>query len=124
MKTEIIFYKNLMKKISEKLQEKTIIESLPECFPEFFNNKFGKLITRAEKENFSVLNKPTYKEGSLMIRQKRYDEYDWVIYMGNKDNKKVIKTIEGTKEVFGASLFSYPENIIPDDVTIMDTFIY
>lgn len=116
--------KNLMKKISEKLQDKTIIESLPECFPEFFNNKFGKLITRAEKENFSVLNKPIYKSGSLMIRQKRYDEYDWVIYMGDKDNKKVIKTIEGTKEVFGASLFSYPENITPDDVTIIDTFIY
>lgn len=117
--------KNLMKKISEKLQEKTIIESLPECFPEFFNNKFGKLITRAEKENFSVLNKPIYKEGSLMIRQKRYDDYDWVIYMGSaKDNKRLIKTIDGTKEVFGASLFSYPENVIPDDVTIIDTFIY
>jgi len=118
--------KDLMTKISNQLDkaDKTIIDSLPECFPEFFNNKFGKLITRAEKENFSILNKPIYKSGSLMIRQKRYDEYDWVIYMGDKDNKKVIKTIEGTKEVFGASLFSYPENITPDDVTIIDTFIY
>jgi hypothetical protein len=118
--------KDLMTKISNQLDkaDKTIIDSLPECFPEFFNNKFGNLITRAEKENFSILNKPIYKSGSLMIRQKRYDEYDWVIYMGDKDNKKVIKTIEGTKEVFGASLFSYPENITPDDVTIIDTFIY
>jgi hypothetical protein len=118
--------KDLMTKIFNQLDkaDKTIIDSLPECFPEFFNNKFGKLITRAEKENFSILNKPIYKSGSLMIRQKRYDEYDWLIYMGDKDNKKVIKTIEGTKEVFGASLFSYPENITPDDVTVIDTFIY
>jgi len=116
--------KNLMKKISEQLEINSIIGVLPECFPQFFNNKFGKLITRAEKENFSILNKPIYKSGSLMIRQKRYDEYDWVIYMGDKDNKKIIKTIDGTKEVFGASLFSYPENIVPDDVTIIDTFIY
>jgi len=119
--------KDLMKKILNELEkaDKTIIESLPECFSEFFNNKFGQLITRAEKENFNILNKPTFTAGSLMIRQKRYDDYDWVIYMGNtKDNKRIIKTIDGTKEVFGASLFSYPENIIPDDVTIIDTFIY
>jgi hypothetical protein len=119
--------KDLMTKISNELDkpDKTIIDSLPECFSEFFNNKFGELITRAEKENFNILNKPTFKAGSLMIRQKRYDDYDWVIYMGNtKDNKRIIKTIDGTKEVFGASLFSYPENIIPDNVTIIDTFIY
>jgi hypothetical protein len=121
----------LMRKIDEELDKNAkIIDILPNCFPEFFNNKIGNLITRAEKENFSNLNKPNYKEGALMIRQKRYDEYDWVIYIGSKkeNNKKIIITKElenyVEKEVFGSSLFSYPENVIPDNITIIDTFIY
>jgi hypothetical protein len=112
------------------LNNKKIIDALPDCFPEFFNNKIGKLISRSEKENFSVLNKPDFREGSLMIRQRRYDEYEWVIYKGpvdKKPGKKVIIIKEDdnfntNKEVFSSSLFSYPENVKPDDITVIDTF--
>ena len=129
--------KNLMLKIKDKLSTTEKIESiLPDCFPEFFNNKIGKLITRAEKDNFSILNKPDYREGSLMIRQKRYDEYEWVIYKGetidttgkkiaNKRNI-IVKELNNYKtiDVFSSSLFSYPEIIKPDEITIIDTFSF
>ena len=127
--------KNLMIKIQDNLSRTNKIESiLPECFPQFFNNKIGKLITRAEKDNFSILNKPDYREGSLMIRQKRYDEYEWVIYKGDtieagrNIGKKNIIVKEGDKfihkDVFPSSLFSYPEVINPDEITIIDTFSF
>jgi hypothetical protein len=115
----------LMNKISNKLSEEESIESiLPDCFPQFFNNKFGKLLTKLEKENFSILNKPNYTIGNLMIRQKRYDEYDWVIYKGVKSNGKrvIITKDKGSIEVFPSSLFSYPDIIKQDDITIIDTY--
>ena len=96
------------------------------CFPEFFNNKIGKLLTILEKGSFNILNKPDYREGSLMIRQKRYDEYEWVIYLGQNGSQKkiLIKDTKGYSQidVFSSALFSYPEVVVPDDKTVIETF--
>jgi hypothetical protein len=67
------------------------------------NNKIGKLLTKLEKESFNLLSKPDFRVGSLMVRQRRYDEYEWVIYVGTNGNKKNIYTKEGNK--FGGGNF-------------------
>ena len=64
-----------------------------------------------------------------MIRQRRFDEYEWVIYLGEKYGKKeiIVKDDKDNfikKEVFSSSLFSYPEAILPDDITIIETYIF
>ncbi len=47
------------------------------------------IYTKLEKTAFNIFNKPNYVEGNLMIRQKRFDEYDWVIYKNkSKENNK------------------------------------
>ena len=99
-----------------------------DCFPEFLNNKIGKLLTKIEKETFNLLNKPDYRIGSLMVRQRRYDEYEWVIFVGDDSgNKKFIFTKNGDKfekaSVFSSSLFSYPEQVVPDDKQVIETYI-
>jgi hypothetical protein len=108
---------------------KPISSSFASCFPEFFNNKIGKLLTKLEKESFNLLSKPDFRVGSLMVRQRRYDEYEWVIYVGDdKGNKKKIQTKEGIKfdnpSVFSSSLFSYPDAVVPDDKQIIDTYVF
>ncbi len=97
-----------------------------DCFPEFFNNKVGKLLTKIEKESFNLLNKPDYRIGSLMVRQRRYDEYEWVIYAGDEGNKKSIFTKKGDsfvkESVFSSSLFTYPDPVVPDDKQVIETY--
>ena len=113
---------------SELLSSSTISEILSKCFQDLMNNKIGKLLTKLEKENFSILSKPDYREGALMVRQKRYDEYEWVVYVGASGNKKKIISKSGKvfreEEVFSSSLFSYPDVVIPEDKTIIETYTY
>jgi hypothetical protein len=121
--------KELISNINNKLSnDKKISEIIPECFGELFNNKVGKLISKLEKESLNIFNKPTYIDGSLMIRQRRFDEYEWVIYLGEKNSKReiIVKDTNNfiKKEVFSSSLFSYPEAILPDDITIIETYIF
>jgi hypothetical protein len=116
-------------KINNSDSSKPISSSFASCFPEFFNNKIGKLLTKLEKESFNLLSKPDFRVGSLMVRQRRYDEYEWVIYSGeDKGNKKKIHTKEGIKfdnpSVFSSSLFSYPEAVVPDDKQIIETYVF
>ena len=107
---------------------KLIINIFPQCFADLFNNKIGKLLTKLEKESFNLLNKPDYKSGSLMVRQKRYDEYEWVIYIGDDKNKKIIYTKNDNKlsmeTVFSSSLYSYPEIVVPDDKQVIETYTF
>jgi len=118
--------------IAKKLNlPKAIIDIIPECFKEYVHNKVGKFLTKFEKENFSIFNKPTYVNGSLMIKQSKYDEYEWVIYLGpDSPNKKKILTKDiSTKKiieqsVFPSSLFSYFQNVLPDDVSIIETYSF
>ena len=115
--------------IKEKIETKSrILDVLPECFQCFFNDKIGSLITKLEKDNLSVICKPVFVEGNLMIRQRRYDEYDWVMFKCTSGLHKTIiykendKYIE--KNVFPTALFSYPEAVLPLNLTIIEKFIY
>jgi hypothetical protein len=51
-------------------------------FRKFLNNKVGTLLTRDEKEKITN-NVPTYKKGKIIPFQKRYDEFEWVVYVDN-----------------------------------------
>jgi len=120
----------LIIKIRSELDINTnILAVLPKCFPELFNNKIGKTITQLEKQNFNIFSKPNYVEGSLMIRQKRFDDYEWVIYRGisDKNKRKIIYKDEKDNfietDVFSSSLFSYSEQIRPEEITIIETYI-
>ena len=122
---------NLITKIKNELDSSNnILSILPKCFPELFNNKIGKLVNKLEKTAFNIFNKPNYIEGNLMIRQKRFDEYDWVIYKNkSKENNKRNIIYKDDKnnfvetEVFASSLFSYPEPVKPDEINIIETYI-
>lgn len=112
---------------STKVSSTPLIDIFSDCFPEFFNNKIGKLLTKIEKESFNLLNKPDYRIGSLMVRQRRYDEYEWVIFAGDDSgNKKIVFTKNGDRyekvSVFSSSLFSYPEPVVPDDKQVIETY--
>ena len=110
-----------------------IIDVIPEFFKKYLHNKVGTLLTKFEKENFSIFNKPTYVEGSLMIRQKRYDEYEWVIYKNQHDtnkNKRIIISKDRIKdefiieEVFSSTLYSYFQKVSPNEINIIETYSY
>lgn len=110
---------NLINKIFNN-PNKDIASLIPEYFSEFVHNRVGTLLLKTEKENINKLSKPNFYKGNLMVYQKRFEEYEWVIYVDNKDSKKNIITktddIYEIKSVFPGSLFGYPENekIIPE----------
>ena len=110
-----------------------ISEILPKCFTELVNNKVGKLLTKLEKDGLDLLSKPDYRKGSVMVRQKRYDEYEWVVYLEQDDTitsnkKKIITKNENgkviTDYVFSNSLYSYHEPVLPEDKTIIETYTF
>ena len=109
-----------------------IIETIPNNFKQYVHNKVGTLLTKFEKENFSLFNKPSYVDGNLMIRQRRFDEYEWVIYLGVAGNKKKILTRDRTKdkenlleeEVFPSTLFSYFEKVLPEEINIIESYSF
>ena len=122
--------KNMIDNINKKLtSEPNISNIFEDCFKMFVNSKVGKILTKLEKENLNLLAKPDYRTGAIMVRQKRYDEYDWVVYLGNDKNmKKIInKDINNKLEitsVFSSCLYSYPENVLPEDKTIIETYTF
>ena len=119
--------------ITEELKnpKQEISKILPKCFTELVNNKVGKLLTKLEKDGLDLLSKPDYRKGSVMVRQKRYDEYEWVVYLEHDDtsNKKKIITKNEvgeviTDSVFSNSLYSYHEPVLPEDKTIIETYTF
>jgi hypothetical protein len=116
--------------INKKLiSEPNISNIFQDCFKMFVNSKVGKILTKLEKENLNLFGKPEYRTYAIMVRQLRYDEYDWVIYVETKSDEPKKKTIicknngkiEKT-DVFQSCLYSYPENILPEDKTIIETY--
>ena len=98
-----------------------ITDLIPIYFPEFVHNRVGTLLLKSEKDNITKLSKPDFtRSGSLMVYQKRYEEYIWVIYLKQNKTQRTIITKEGDnytqKDVFPGSLFGYPKNekIIPE----------
>jgi len=126
--------KTMLVNIGSSLSGDTsLINIIPNNFRNLMHNKVGTLLSNFEKQNFSVFGKPTYKEGSLMVRQLRFDEYEWVIFKETvAGNKKVIITKdreainEQFKEiqVFPSTLFSYFEKVLPDNVNVIETYTF
>jgi len=108
----------LLKNIYNKINDDIIISDLiPEFFGEFVHNRVGSLLTRYEKENINKLSRPNFRKGNLIVYQKRYDEYEWVIYIGDSTGTNLKKILMKEKEIYtikeihsAGRLFSYPEN--------------
>ena len=115
----------------ESKDDNSIFKNIFEnCFINFVNNKVGKTLTKLEKENLNLLARPDYRLYAVMVRQKRYDEYDWVVFVKNDTDKKqkyiICKDSNNLeiKKVFHTCLYSYPENILPEDKTILETYTF
>ena len=116
-----------------------IRDYIPKFFGEFVHNRVGTLLTQTEKANINMFSKPNFVKGNLMVYQRRNQEYEWVVYVGDvNDPNSVIKKrniiqYKDSKymivEVFSNALFSYPENemILPETKKNMkydETHIY
>ena len=109
---------DLLTKISNDTSSGRIKELIPKYFREFVHNRVGTLLLKSEKDNINLLSRPNYRKGNLMIYQKKYQEYIWVIYNGDMPapsmKKKIITKDDANNyveiDVFGHSLFGYPEN--------------
>ena len=130
---------NLLKSINSDSNPSMKIQDLiPKYFSEFVHNRVGTLLLKSEKENIFTFSKPNFNKGNLMVYQKRFNEYEWVIYIGDiplKPLKKRILTKNISNglyeqiEVFSSSLYGYPENekIFPETKNNMkydETHIY
>ena len=97
---------------------KNIKDIILEFFYSYVNNRVGTLLMKTEKENINILSKPIFQKGKLMIYQKRYQEFEWVIYIGDSETqlykKKIICNDNNNNnlvitDVFSNSLYNYPE---------------
>jgi hypothetical protein len=114
---------DLLKKMNMDTSISTIKDFIPKYFGEFVHNRVGTLLSKNEKDNINILSRPNFVRGNLIVWQKRFQEYEWVIDLGEsttdglkrkvliKENKNYVQ-----KEVFVSSLFSYPSNekVLPD----------
>jgi hypothetical protein len=115
----IDFISNIYRDINK---DTNIASLIAKYFPEFVHNRVGTLLLKTEKDNINKMSRPNFNRGNLMVYQKRYEEYEWVIYVGDSTDgmRKKIITKKDNKyninEVFSGSLFGYPENekIIPE----------
>lgn len=103
----------------------------------YLNNRIGTELLRSEKEVVNILNRPIFRKGQLLVRQKRYDEYEWVIFNSDIVGYPLIKDII-TKDINGIinheyvnifSLLNYPNivSIKPNNISennIIETFNY
>ena len=120
---------DILNMISDKIPKtNNLIDVLPCVFQSYFHNKIGTVLTNQEKDNFTIFNRPNMVRGNMLIRRRRYDDYDWVMFKENQGNNKIIIFKEGNnyveKSVFPSCLFSYPEIIKPEGIVIIDTYTY
>ena len=104
-------------------------------FSKYLNNRIGKYLTRTEKESINLLNRPTFKKnGELLIKQERFDEYRWVLFDSNVDalQKNIIikdsNCIISTEicNSYSLILYSLSEKIKPigiEENKIIETYI-
>ena len=106
-----------------------IKDYLLEYFPEFTNNRIGTLLTKNEVDNLSLINRPIFQKGKMMVHQHRYGEYKWIMYIKDVDahpNQKRILTRDDNNNmvkitVFSHSLLNYPNThkVYPNSVKNM-----
>ena len=113
---------NLLKNMTDD-SEPDIKKYIAKYFKEFLHNRVGTLLLKSEKDNINMFSRPNFQKGNLMIWQKRYQEYEWVIYLEHvSTNLSQIKILYKNNNnideqiVHISSLYSYPENekILPE----------
>jgi hypothetical protein len=78
---------DLLRNISNDNSTTNINEFIKKYYAKYLNNRVGQYLTRVEKETINILNRPTFnKQGTLLIKQERYDEYKWVLFESNINN--------------------------------------
>ena len=109
-------------------------------FKMYVNNRIGIPLTKSEKEYVNIYSIPNFRKGNLLVWQRRYDMFEWVIDMGNDSvdglrRKVLYKNNNNIEEIyiFKANLYSYPytEKLIPqssknmlyDESHIYETYI-
>jgi hypothetical protein len=124
---------NLLTRMHNEKELILIKEYIIKYFSEFLHNRIGTLLYKSEKENINNLSKPNFIQGNMMVYRRRYEEYEWVMFVGDDDNllkKKIIcKKGENYEQmsVFSSSLFGYPEYVYPETSKNMkydETYIY
>jgi len=96
-----------------------IREYIHNYFSDFLHNRIGTMVTMDEYKNinFNMNYIKTFIRGSLMVYERKYKEYEWVMYCDDSGNfkKKVITKINDKYqqiEVHIANLYNYPEDEI------------
>ena len=111
---------NLLQNIYDDTTIKNnIYEYLFKYFNEYLNKRLGTQLLKIEKDNVDFnkrCNLLNYK-GNLIIWQKKYNLYEWVIFHSDNEKNSQTKNIivkENNncyiKNVYVQSLFTYPEN--------------
>lgn len=107
----------LLRAITNYTDNNKIRDIIPKFFREYIHNRVGTLLTQTEKLNINVYSRANFVKGNLMVWQKRFQEYEWVLYNGetaDRRKKEIIVKTNNTNyniiEVFPSALFSYPEN--------------
>jgi hypothetical protein len=73
-----------------------------EVFSDYVNDRVGTTLTKNEYETmYSPIRDDSYKKGELLIHMKRYNVFEWVVYVDDgTDNKvKVINKKGEIKEI-------------------------
>ncbi len=113
----------LLKALAVDSSSNLIRDLIPKYFGDFVHNRVGTLLLKSEKDNVFTYSRPNFLKGNMMVWEKRYNEFEWVIYIGDvvaNPLKKQILTKSGNKyeiiEVFVSSLLGYPENekVLPE----------
>ena len=92
-----------------------IKDLIPAYFSEFVHNRIGTLLTKTEVELTNSLYKSKLKKGLILAYLKRFQDYEWVIYLDKLDNFRSNILIKSGNEykieqVFNNKLYSYPDN--------------
>ena len=116
----------MLKGLHDDTTTQSIRDLIPKFFSDFVHNRVGTLLLKSEKDNVFTFSRPNFLKGNLMVWEKRFNEFEWIIYIGDvtipvsNPLKKQILTKSGSKyeivEVFTSSLLGYPENekVLPD----------
>ena len=99
----------------------SIKDYLIEFFSVFIHNRIGTKLYKSERENINMLSKPDFIKGNLMIYKRRYEDYEWVIFIEDDASSSLRKKIISMKDniynhesVFSSALFGYPEKVFPE----------
>jgi hypothetical protein len=133
--------KDLLKKLYTLADtEADISKMMQQLFTNFMHNRLGTYLMVSEKEKIIQTPLNNINRSKLMIWEEKNNQYQWVIFLGNEDDKGITKSRilcnNGSsimeKVVFSGSLFSYPNyeviqnqsklNLRYDDKYIFETY--